>query len=716
MASHDLFKRLFLATSFMLAPVPAAVPAEEGAAGLEEITVTARRRAESVQDVPITVTAFSAERFQREQMTGLRDLNMAAPNLTIVNNTGTSNSAQVFIRGIGRDDSTWNVESGVAIYVDGVYLPQQNGALLDLLDFERVEVLNGPQGTLYGRNATGGAIKFVTRRPDPARFRGIAEVEVGSYDKLDLRGMINVPLSDSWAVKADFVSRDEQGFVTNLRDGRKLNATNRQTGRLTFRHTGDWDVTFSIDRQGDRSGLQSPTPIRFNPATFGGAGTLTPLDSDGLQTPAYGRFVTNTATPDVNTYNGTGYALIVVRDTAWGELTSTSSYRDFGWDVAIDLDGNSNINTDLAQRIDDAAYSQEFQLASANETGLNYVAGLYYFNDDIKAGADNILSGRRSDSRQKTRSYAVYGELTYDINRYFQVFAGARWSKDEKDIVQTGRALGTGATPFAVAVNDSWDSFSPRVGVNLRFNDDLLAYATFSKGFKAGGAINGRPGNARDASAFYSPEEVQAIELGLKSEWLDRRLIANIGLFDLDYTNIAFTFLDATNALAVANADFQIRGVEYSFQWRALDALSFFVTGGVVDGEVQKIPVNPLTGAVLGGFTPQSKLKHVAPNHVKFGTEYVLGLTGGAELTFGANVAHNARIYRNTANNPQGATPPTTLVDARVAYRFGQDQRYTVSLAGQNLTDEEYWLQSLSSFARWYAKPTTWSLTFRTEF
>jgi iron complex outermembrane receptor protein len=310
----------------------------------------------------------------------------------------------------------------------------------------------------------------------------------------------------------------------------------------------------------------------------------------------------------------------------------------------------------------------------------------------------------------------VYGELTYDVNRLVQVFAGGRYSKDEKDIVQSGRGLATGATPFAVAVEDSWDSFSPRAGVNLRFTEDLLVYATYSEGFKAGGAINGRPGTATDASTFYDPEEVQAVELGLKSEWLDRRLIANIGLFDLDYTNIAFTYLDATNSLAVANADFQIRGIEYSLQWRALDALSFYVTGGVVDGEIQKIPTNPLNGAVLGGFTPQSKLKHVAPNHVKVGTEYVAALAGGSELVFGANVGHNARIYRNTANSVQGATPSTTLVDARIAYRFGEDRRYSMTLAGQNLTDEDYWLQSLSTFARWYAKPATWSLTFRADF
>jgi iron complex outermembrane receptor protein len=687
------------------------------AGGLEEITVTARRREESVQDVPITVTAFSPERFEREQMAGLRDLNLSAPNLNIVNNTGTSNSAQVFIRGIGRDDSTWNVESGVAIYVDGVYLPQQNGALLDLLDFKRVEVLNGPQGTLYGRNATGGAIKFVTRKPDPSGFRGIAEIEVGSYDKLDFRGTVNVPLADNWAMKADIVSRDEEGFITNRPDGRKLNGTDRQTARLSVRHTGDWDVTFSIDRQVDRSGLQSPTPIRFDAAAPGGGGTITPLDANGLQVPAYGEFVSNTSVRDLNRYNGTGYALLAVTDTRWGQVTSTTSFREFNWDVSIDLDGNTNIRTDLIQRVEDEAFSQELQLASGKESGLNYVVGLYYYSDKITFGADNVFIGRRNDSKQKTQSYAVYGELTYDFNDTFQVFAGGRYSEDKKEIVQAGSALGTGLTPFSVSIDDSWDNFSPRAGINVRWTPDILTYVTYSKGFKAGGAINGRPGTATDARATYDPEEVEALEAGIKSSWFDRTLIANLGVFDLDYSNIAFTFLDpATNALAVAPADFKIRGIEYSLHWLPIEALRLSVTGGVVDGEITKIPRNPVTNAILGGFTPQSKLKHVAPNHLKVGAEYTLDLAGDSELVFGANVSHNGLIYRNTANSFQGATPSTTLVDARIAYRFGEEGRYSMTLAGQNLSDESYWLQSLSTFARWYAKPRTWSLTFRTNF
>jgi iron complex outermembrane receptor protein len=398
-------------------------------------------------------------------------------------------------------------------------------------------------------------------------------------------------------------------------------------------------------------------------------------------------------------------------------FNSTTSYRQFDWKVAVDLDGNTNVRTDLAQKIEDSAFSQELQLASGNSSGLNYVAGVYYFDDDVKAGADNIFVARRNDSDQKTRSWAAYGELTYDFNAMFQVFGGGRYTHDEKTIAQSGSVLGTGANPFAVRVNDTWTNFSPRAGLNVHVTPDVLAYATWSKGFKAGGVINGRPTDAANARALYDPEEVEALEAGVKSTWFDRSLLVNVGVFDLDYTNIAFTFLDpATNSLQVAPADFKIKGIEYTAEWRPIASWLLYATGGVVDGQINKIPRNPTTGAALGGFTAASRLKHTPANHFKVGSEYRLGLGEDRELSFGVNVTHNSLIYRNTANTFQGATPPTTLVDARVDYRFGAGGRYAVTLAGQNLTDETYWLQSLSTFSRWYAKPRTWTLTFRTTF
>jgi iron complex outermembrane recepter protein len=299
--------------SLIISQILAAAPAM-AAVELEEVTVTARKRAESLQDVPVAVTSIGAEAADRQQFSSLRDINFSVPNLSVFNNQSTVISSATFIRGVGQDDSTPVQEQGVATYLDDVYLPRAQGGLLDLLDFERIEVLRGPQGTLYGRNSSGGALKFVTRAPSLDETRLLAQATFGRYDRRDFGVSASVPLIEgSVGFRADFVSRDRDGYITQESTGNDVSRVDRQTGRVALR----WEpsdalrVDWSADATRDRSGLQGGTPIQPDPN-----GNL----PRGYG-PIYGDlYVTGADVPDFNEFDGEGTALTVAYSLGRAEL------------------------------------------------------------------------------------------------------------------------------------------------------------------------------------------------------------------------------------------------------------------------------------------------------------------------------------------------------------------------------------------------------------
>jgi iron complex outermembrane receptor protein len=674
----------------------AQAPADSGA--LEEVVVSARKRNESIQDIPIAVSAVTEAAMERQQFRDLRDMSFSVPNLIAYKNQTTANSSAPFIRGVGQDDSTPVAEQGVATYVDDVYMARSQGALVDLIDFERIEVLRGPQGTLYGRNSSGGALRFVTRKPSLTESRLIGDITLGSFDRLDLRASYSLPLvQDKVGVKFEAVARDRDGYMTRVDNGDLVNRIDRQAARMSLRYaiTEDVMLDFAWDGARDRSGIQTPSAIR--PAANGRLpGGYEFVYGDPYRTGADVR--------DKNEYNGWGASSILTWQTGLGEFKSVSAYRRFDNEFYSDLGGRP-ANLDLFRVLDHRQFTQEFQLASSGEGALNYAVGLFYLDEKFH-NVDVFLF--LDDYFQTTKSYAVYGEGTYQVFDRMRVTVGGRYTQDKKSI--DGNYIGLGGAFSVTDLKADFSNFSPKLGVDYRLSDQALIYATVTEGYKAGG-FQGFPQNLTDITQeIVRPEDVRAFEIGAKTEWLDGRVIVNGAAYFSDYTDRQVnSFNPATLGFVARSLDAEIKGIELEFTARLTENVTLSGFFSTLDGKVTRAdatdPLVPPVGKILP-FVPDVS--------GKIGIDWNIPVANGGEWFVGTNVAYKGKIYFATFNEPFAVQNGHELVDARVGFRTA-DQKLEVSLGGRNLTDKQ-WADTgavIDGGVLWMAEPRTWSVTFR---
>jgi iron complex outermembrane receptor protein len=668
------------------------------AAELEEVVVTARKRAESLQDVPVAVTSIGAAAVERQQFSSLRDVNFSVPNLSAFNNQTTVISSATFIRGVGQDDSTPVQEQGVATYLDDVYLPRAQGGLFDLLDFERIEVLRGPQGTLYGRNSSGGALKFVTRAPSLDEARLLAQATFGRYDRRDFGLSGSVPLVEGVVgVKADFVSRERDGYVTQESTGNDVSRVDRQTGRigLLWEASEALRVDWSADATRDRSGLQGGTPIQPNPN-----GSL----PRGYG-PIYGDlFVTGADVPDLNEFDGEGTALTVTYDFGPVQLKSVSAYRTWETEFWSDLGGRPG-NLDLFSDLDGRTLTQEFQIASSGEGKLNWVAGVFYMDERLDVLNEFLFL---HDYVQDTESSAIYAEATYSLTERLRVTVGGRYTEDDKEIDMD--AIGLGGAFSVEGETISFNEFTPKLAVDYSVSDNLLIYASAQDGYKAG-AFQGFPQQLTDLTEEeLQPEIVTAYEIGAKSTWLDGGLVFNAAAFFSDYEDKQLNiFNPATLGFVSRTAKAEMYGFEVEWTWRATGNLT--VTGFVAtfEGEIKDPdPTDPLVPP------DGTKIAFMPDVSAKLGLEWVRPLDNAGELFVGGNLSHVGEIDFAVFNDPVARMPSYELIDARLGYRTA-DGRFEISAGGRNLADEEYVYTAavVDGGTLWMGEPRTWAITLR---
>jgi len=697
-----------LALSIPSAHVAQAQQDATAESGLMEVVVTARKRSEDLQKVPVAATAFSAVDLERQQSFGLEDLHLSVPNMTITRNNTGSNGAQIYIRGIGRDNSTWNEESGVAVYVDDVFMSQQIGSLLDFNDFERIEILRGPQGTLYGRNSTSGAVKFVMRRPQFEPTYGSADVTLGSFDRLDLRAHVGGEVvADRLAMKLDVASRTGGEYVRRpstsaIAPGEKLNGLDRQSARLSavFKPSEATEVYLVGDYTTATDDLNTPISIVSD-----GAGGFRPRFNSF--------YISDPGVPNDNKF--TGYTLngqVSVDFGAW-QLKSITAYRSIDDRLNGDLDGFSVLPLDFLQRTKFDTMTQEFQF-NGTLGGATYVAGLYFLSEDLSANALNIFLGRlRTLSEQETTSYAAYADFSVPFSERLDLSLGGRYTRDKKDVAQSAINAAGVATFTNVSGSKTWSEFSPRVALDFQANDDVLLYASWGKGFKAGAVANGRPPTADQANVFTAPEVSTTAEVGIKSQLFSNRLRLNFALFDTQYDNQQASFRDTTtNVIRVVAADAEIRGAEVEATWLPVDALTLSLNVGWLDSEYTSVQPGHPAFAVRD----RVRLKQVPKNSSRFSAEYRIPVPAlGGQINIGASYLRSSDIPRDIANNPIATTPAYSVVDAQIGYE-SDDGRWRVGAGGENLTGETYWTMATAPFARFYAPKRTWSATVRYKF
>jgi iron complex outermembrane receptor protein len=722
-------------------------PVATNAAGLEEVTVTARRREESLQEVPIAVSAFSADRIANIGAPDLTWLQQSTPNLTLQVARGSNSTLIAFIRGVGQQDPLWGFEPGVGLYVDDVYIARPQGAVLDIYDIERLEVLRGPQGTLYGRNTIGGAIKYVTRPlGDEARLD--TKLVLGSYGQNDFIASGVLPIGDSFAVGASAAIYRRDGYGENLTTGR---GNHYAKDVNAYRVSAEWNPSdsLSVRLAADRVDDNSPAKHGHRQAPGLGLAAGEQVLGDIYDTRA--------GLGDDNAVQNEGVSLTV----AWQlsdvlTLKSITAYRE-GWtDTLIDFDTGPTAALDVQARYDDRQATQELQVLFEGER-LQGVAGLYYLNASASGSFDTIVGlfnlTTATAGFVDTESYAAFADLSYDFTDRLRASAGLRYTEDQKEGgVYRQNFTGLGSPLFGndAAVpgllrsdyeNDrDFDKVTPRVSVSFDILDTLTTYVSYSEGFKSGGFdMRGDVVLTPETVEGYEPETVKSYELGLKGTVWDGRASFNAAAFYSDYSDQQITRQQPTVSGAIASfvdnaGSSTIQGVELEGAVQFTDQLSLTYGVGWTDAEFDEynsfqLVANPepppATIPVPVDLADSAVFQNTPEWNGNLSLNYAQPLADG----WGSLLATLTGSYRDSYTmfefeNPLlDQTDSYTLVDASLAWTAAND-KLRLQLTGRNLTDEEYKIGGYNfpgatfgnSITSFYGPPRTYSVSMSYRF
>jgi iron complex outermembrane receptor protein len=683
-------------------------PAAEDS-GLERIEVTARKTLESLQSVPVSLTSIGAEQLAQNGVSVLTEVQQFSPNTTLQASRGTNSTLTAFIRGVGQDDPLWGYEPGVGIYIDDVYIARPQGAVLDILDVERVEVLRGPQGSLYGKNTIGGAIKYVTKKMSGDMELDL-EATFGNYARQDYKVAGKIPLIDD-KLYVGFalanLTRDGYGkFLQSDLPDQDLENYNKDVfaGRVTveFTPTDDWFFRLNYDKTIDDSNAK------------GGYRLLPSIVTDApVPDSVYDSY---TSMPTWNSVESEGVSLTAeyyINDT-WSVKSITASRENYS-KTNIDFDNTAERIFDVPAIYDDKQFSQEFQL-NYDTDNLTFVSGLYYFDGESCGHFDAILEHlgnslslpgltREVTGCNNSESYAIYAQGSYNFTDKLSMTLGARYTEEEKVAnVNNGLAYETvypesdwvpgyerGDVTFPEVLNDSedWSRFTPRVGIEYQYSNDMMFFASYSQGFKSG-TFNPRASGPEPA---VDPEVVDSFEVGVKSEWNDN-LRVNATVFYLDHKDRQFV-----TVLPVEGGDGSelsqrlgnigqstATGLELEIEYAATESLNFFASLGLIDSSFEEVKSfdedgNPID--ISDTFTITN-----TPD-----TTANIGFTYDIETSMGGFVVNSNYYYRSDYD----LTPTGNLLtqDGYGLLNFGvnwysNDGDWTASLHWKNITDEEY--------------------------
>ena len=750
-------KRKYLSLAIGCVLVSPALPAwsqEESAAEyqkdtkatqLDTITVTARKREETLQEVPVAVTAFTAESLDRLNVRDLADLDALVPNMTVYAARGSNTTLTAYIRGVGQSDPLWGVDPGVGLYLDDVYLARPQGALLDIVDVERVEVLRGPQGTLYGKNTIGGAIKYITKGL-PKEVSGSASVTVGNYEQLDVKASLAGPIGGDDALRARISAAKltHDGFGENIITGdpvsdKDIAVVRAQLGAYIY---DDTDVQFSIDWLKDDSGVRGARMLeanRFDSALTPGTGPFLPMDS---------RYDVRNGMPNLNetTLKGASMTVNHTVNEDWF-FKYVLAKRESDTVTNIDFDVTPDKITDVKAYYSDEQVSNELQLNYDGGGRWRGVTGLYFFTGSAGGQVLNNffnLSFGDTQGTVYTESAAIYADWTFDISEKLKLDVGARYTDEDKRAKVLNRAYSNAnfdtviATPANFDKTVNFTNLSPKVSLDYQLTPDVMLYGLFSRGFKSGGYNIRANATAVPRSAEpFDDEQVDSFEIGSKMSFLDQSLFLNLSAFHNKYEDIqlsVFTelpgggfFGDFTNA-----GQGTVQGFEAEYQF--LPSENWVVSGNLAWLDAKYDEYNfydPSVGATVN-IADEETFTNAPDFSGAINVEWRTDLANGGRISARVGYSYQSDVVATTETK-RATTPPLApfgrppisqdgygLVNAGVIWNVNDN--WTLSLQGTNLADEEYMTtgynlnQAVGVYTGFYGAPRQYSLMARYDF
>tara|TARA_R110000782_G_C14819243_1_gene413906 strand:+ start:4455 stop:6731 length:2277 start_codon:yes stop_codon:yes gene_type:complete len=682
-----------------------------------EIVVTAQKRSESLQKVPLAITAITAQELQRSGVKDLQGVAATVPGLNLGEQLGV---AKITLRGIGLESLQPGAEGSIAFHVDGVFISRSVAALASFYDIQQVEVLRGPQGTLYGRNATGGSINITTQTPTE-ELSGYASLAYGNYNQITAEGAVGGAIIPGvLSARIAFQTQDHDGYGKNIVTGNDIDDLNSRAVRASLRFTPSDRVTIDIKgdlyRRKDNSG-----GYHF----LGGGGfsapgvPITPVGISlfGGQAAPNRRDLANNTDPTnrVRFWGLSGKINAELTDNI--DLTSLTAYRKLRYQTASDIDSTSALVAPIFQAEQDKQFSQELQLSGSSDR-LNWLLGAFYFSENDRgqlaipfdnfaffAPPTNYLSvGYYGGGFIKTKAYAVFGQATYELVDNLRLTLGARYSKEKKtaldnflfDIVTPYDA----STPVDVALQppagtislpgeEKFNSFTPRVALDYQVAPSVMLYGSWSKGFKSGTYNLGTLGNP------VNPEKVSAFEGGIKSSLFDRRLRLNVAGFYYDYTDLQVGKVESTSTVLENAANATIYGAEVEMQAKPVENVQLDANVAWLharfDDYVSRDLARPYGDGTLingnPGFNLAGNTLSQSPNLTAFaGAQYTIPSSAG-DFTLRGEISYRSRSYLTAFNVKEVSQPAYAKLNAFLNWA-SNDGQVSGSLYIRNITNK----------------------------
>ena len=743
-ANTDGFQMRPLPWCFLLALLtnPVALPnalaqkdASAEAGALEEVVVTARKREESLHETPISITAFSATTLEEANMVDLRDIGKYTPGMSFTSyGMGSSEAGAIFLRGIGQSDHMVTTDPGVGLYIDGVYVGRNQGAALDLLDLERVEVLRGPQGTLFGKNTIGGAVNVVSRKPT-GNPGGHVSLTAGEDGRLNGSISGEIPLGDQAAVSISLLSKHRDGVGEQVFTDSETGDEDSLSGRAHFYWHGE-TVEFSLAVDGTRA-RQAAMPHSF----YEQAGWLGVAPCYQQAGGGFAPCSAGTESDPFDSYSlddlDTAQDLFGVSATLGWDVSETlafksiTAYRDMDYLGSLEFDGAPQRIVYYRETGASDQFSQEFQL-TGNTGSLDWIAGLYYFTEEGDNDQDNHEFGSRTNrlTRVETESYAAYGQATTQITDDLSITGGLRYTEESKDydlVFHVLNATGEPARDDAgqpayvippTTLDDTWDAVSGTLNLSYTFAEGMMMYATYSRGFRSGG-FAARP-SALSGVGAYDPEYVNMFEIGMKALALDNRLQFNAAVYRNDYEDYQAQVNRVGNAFdtRVLNAaEAEIDGVEIEVS--ALIAPMFRVdaTFAHTDAKIKEVDLDP---SLEANFSAGHRLPYVSKYTFSISPQLDFPLANGGSVLARLDYSYRDDFFGQIANSPFEREGGYGLINARLEYS-NAEQDWSIALYAINLADQEYtrvrnYFPGFLGFAIWNTDRREIGLTARYEF